>query len=103
MSYFKKHIFFCLNQRTNGEASCGDFSPENAFNHTKSCISEKGLAGAGQVRVSRSGCLGRCDKGPVCVVYPQGHWYQFVDTTDLDEIIEEELINNRPVKRLLLD
>jgi (2Fe-2S) ferredoxin len=34
------------------------------------------------------------------VVYPEGVWYRYVDATDIDEIIDEHLLHNRPVERL---
>ena len=47
MTYFKRHIFFCLNQRNKGEASCGDHHPEVAFDHCKKQVKSAGLAGPG--------------------------------------------------------
>ena len=40
MSYYQRHVFFCLNQRTNGEASCGDHDAQGAFDHCKSRVSD---------------------------------------------------------------
>jgi (2Fe-2S) ferredoxin len=34
------------------------------------------------------------------VVYPEAIWYRYVDTEDIDEIIEEHLIHGRVVERL---
>ena len=34
------------------------------------------------------------------VVYPEGVWYRYVDRQDIDEIIEEHLLHDRPVERL---
>jgi (2Fe-2S) ferredoxin len=36
------------------------------------------------------------------VVYPQGTWYTFVDQTDIDEIIDVDLVGGGIVKRLQL-
>jgi (2Fe-2S) ferredoxin len=36
------------------------------------------------------------------VIYPEGTWYRYVDTSDIDEIIEEDLLGGRRVSRLLL-
>jgi (2Fe-2S) ferredoxin len=36
------------------------------------------------------------------VVYPEAIWYTFVDTQDIDEIIESHLQNGKPVERLKL-
>ena len=61
---------------------------------------ELGLSGAGKIRVNQAGCLDRCEEGPVCVVYPEGTWYTYVDETDVDEIIESHLVDGNPVDRL---
>ena len=37
-SYYQRHIFFCLNQRENGEASCGDHDAQAAFDHCKTRV-----------------------------------------------------------------
>ena len=52
------------------------------------------------VRVNPSGCLDRCEEGPVIVVYPEEIWYTYVDKEDIDEIIEQHLINGKVVERL---
>jgi (2Fe-2S) ferredoxin len=38
----------------------------------------------------------------VAVVYPEAVWYTFVDTTDLDEIVERHLQHGEVVERLRL-
>jgi len=68
--------------------------------YAKKRVAELGLAGAGSIRVNSSGCLDRCEEGPVCVVYPEGVWYTYVDETDVDEIIESHLVGGKPVERL---
>ena len=75
---------------------------EAAFDHMKSRVKKLGLSGEGKVRINRSGCLDRCELGPVMVVYPQAVWYTFVDNDDIDEIIESHLLNDKVVERLLL-
>jgi (2Fe-2S) ferredoxin len=70
--------------------------------YAKERVKALGLSGPGQVRVNTAGCLDRCELGPVCVVYPEGVWYTFIDEVDLDEIIESHLINGKPVERLRL-
>jgi (2Fe-2S) ferredoxin len=71
VSYYKRHIFFCT-----------------------------GLAGKDGVRVNTSGCLDRCEEGPVAVVYPEGVWYTYVDKEDIDEIVDQHLVEGKEVKRL---
>jgi (2Fe-2S) ferredoxin len=102
MSYFKHHVFFCLNERDGGEASCAPRGAKAAFDHCKAKVKAAGLAGPGGVRVNKAGCMDRCAGGPVAVVYPEGTWYTYVDRDDIDEIVESHLKNGRPVERLLL-
>lgn len=102
MSYYRHHIFFCLNRRENGEACCGQHDAQGAFDHCKALVKAAGLAGPGGVRVNKSGCLDRCAGGPVAVVYPEAVWYTYVDNTDIDEIVASHLQHGKVVERLLL-
>ena len=99
--YFKRHIFFCLNERKNNEACCAQQNAQAAFDHCKTRVKELGLAGPGEVRVNKAGCLDRCAGGPVAVVYPEGVWYSYLDTSDIDEIVESHLKNGQVVQRLV--
>ena len=102
MSYYRRHIFFCQNDRENGENSCAHHGAQAGFDRCKSRVKGERLAGPGQVRVNRSGCLDRCAGGPVAVVYPEGTWYTYVDASDIDEIVDSHLKQGRVVERLLL-
>ena len=102
MSYYQRHLFVCLNQRANGEASCGDHDAQGAFDHCKARVKQLGLAGKGGVRVNKAGCLDRCAGGPVAVVYPEAVWYSWVDKSDLDKIVERHLRDGEVVERLVL-
>ena len=99
--YYTRHIFFCLNERKNGEECCAQHNAQAGFDHCKQRVKEAGLAGAGKVRVNKAGCLDRCAAGPVAVVYPEGVWYSYVDVQDIDEIVESHLKNGQVVTRLL--
>lgn len=102
MTYYARHIFFCLNQRDNGADACSVHNAQAGFERCKMRIKEAGLSGVGQVRVNKAGCLDRCAGGPVAVVYPEAVWYSFVDEADIDEIVESHLVNGQPVERLML-
>ena len=69
-------------------------------NYAKQRTKELRIAGEGGVRVNSAGCLDRCSEGPVCVVYPEAVWYTYADRADIDEIVDEHLVNGRPVARL---
>ena len=100
--YYQHHIFFCLNERANGEACCADHNARAGFDHCKSKVKAAGLAGPGGVRVNKAGCLDRCAGGPVAVVYPEGVWYTYVDSDDIDEIVSAHLQGGQVVERLRL-
>jgi len=100
-SYFQRHIFFCTNERQNGDACCAQHDALTAFEHCKAKVKAAGLSGPGQVRVNKAGCLDRCAAGPVAVVYPEAVWYSYVDASDIDEIVESHLKNGQVVQRLL--
>jgi (2Fe-2S) ferredoxin len=100
MSYYRYHVFFCTNLRTDGSACCQRCNAQAMRDHAKHRTKELGIAGRGQVRINTAGCLDRCSEGPVLVVYPDDVWYSYVDQQDIDEIIDEHLTHGRVVERL---
>ncbi len=100
MSYYERHVFFCCNQRQNGEACCNDKGASSMRDYAKKRVKDLGLSGPGKVRINQAGCLDRCEEGPCIVVYPEAVWYTYVDRADVDEIIEEHLKAGRVVERL---
>jgi (2Fe-2S) ferredoxin len=102
MSYYEHHVFFCCNQRDNGDNCCNDNGSQEMRAYAKDRIKELNLAGQGKVRVNQAGCLDRCDEGPVIVVYPDEVWYTYASRADVDEIIESHLVNGKVVDRLTL-
>jgi (2Fe-2S) ferredoxin len=100
MSHFNHHVFFCTNQRANGESCCNDHGAGTLRAYAKDRVKALGEQIPGKVRINMAGCLDRCADGPVMVVYPDAVWYTFVDQSDIDEIIDEHLIHGRVVERL---
>ena len=102
MGFYERHIFFCVNDRGPDaeRPSCNRCGSEAMRDHAKQRVKALGLAGPGKVRVNQAGCLDRCEQGPVCVVYPEGTWYTYVDESDIDEIVDSHLVRGVPVDRL---
>ncbi len=100
MSYYKCHVFFCCNQRNQGEACCNNHGAQQMRDYAKQQVKTLKLDGPGKVRINVAGCLDRCNEGPVLVVYPGEVWYTYVDREDIDEIINEHLRHGRVVERL---
>ena len=103
--YYAKHLFVCTNQRNNPcRKSCGDHGVgAEALDYLKNRAKKMGLMGKGKLRITQAGCLGRCDEGPIMVLYPQGRWYTYRNEADLQELLEKELANDQIVERLLID
>lgn len=100
MDFYTRHIFFCNNQRQDGKACCSQLDAERMYRYAKDKCRADGTMGAGKIGISESRCLGRCEHGPVAVVYPNNIWYQYIDEDDVDDIINEHLIGGKAVKRL---
>ncbi|NOR59211.1 MAG: 4Fe-4S dicluster domain-containing protein [Methanosarcinales archaeon] len=62
-------------------------------------IAAKGLTD--KVDVRTTGCHGFCECGPIALIYPQEIFYQGLSIDDIPEIIEQTIINNKTVDRLL--
>src|SRR5262245_49302784 len=88
MSYYLKHLFFCINQRENGKKCCAEVNAEHFCHYAKAKIRSIPEIPVESVRVSRAGCLGRCVLGPSLVIYPEGVWYSYRTEQDIDEIVE---------------
>jgi NADH:ubiquinone oxidoreductase subunit F (NADH-binding)/(2Fe-2S) ferredoxin/NAD-dependent dihydropyrimidine dehydrogenase PreA subunit len=56
---------------------------------------------SGTVEVVETGCNGFCALGPLLVVQPGGIFYVKLKPEDISEFVEEQIINNNPVERLL--
>jgi (2Fe-2S) ferredoxin len=99
---YQKHIFICVNQRQPGakRRSCGEAHGLQLVDAFKQKLKELDLPV--KLRAQKAGCLDICDFGPTLVIYPEGAFYVNVQLNDVDEIIHEHVINNRPVSRLLL-
>ena len=100
-SFYKYHVFFCLNQRDPG-ADAPELRELQCAGHAGACEKAREATrprGPGKVRINKAGCLDRCELGPAVVVYPEGTWYTYVDESDIDEIVDSHLANGKVVER----
>jgi (2Fe-2S) ferredoxin len=99
--YYARHVFCCTNTRPPGHprGCCMEKGSEKLRNYLKARAKEAGLK---DVRINAAGCLDRCELGPTMVIYPEGVWYTYRNTADLDEILQTHLIEGRRVERLML-
>ncbi|GAB4295237.1 MAG: NAD(P)H-dependent oxidoreductase subunit E [Ignavibacteriaceae bacterium] len=102
MKRFEKHIFVCENKRPDGhpKGCCADKGSIEIRSLFKKRLKELGLNP--YMRANSADCLDACEFGVTVLVYPEQIWYGSVKIEDVEEIIQEHLINNRPVERLLI-
>ncbi len=68
----------------------------------KNLIEEaKNFGVADKVQIVKTGCFGFCEKGPIVKVLPEDSFYVEVKPEDAKEIIAEQVVKGREVKRLL--
>lgn len=99
--YYQAHVFCCTNVRPPGHTRgcCAEKGAVKLRDHMKARAKELGLDA---VRVNIAGCLDRCELGPTLVIYPEGVWYSYRTTADLDEILTVHLRDGGRVHHLML-
>ena len=89
----KRHIVLC------GGTGCLSSNSKEIMGKFKTVLEEKGLSD--KVTVNLVGCFGFCSQGPFVKIYPENTLYRMVSEADVEEIVEQDIINNTIVERLL--
>jgi len=82
-------ILVCCNEREPGEAACANRGSKDLHKAMKDYVKSRGLQT--RLRVTRSLCLGLCEKGPNVCVMPDQAWYHAVKTEDVPAILERHV------------
>lgn len=88
-----KHVLVCTN------ADCADRGSLLLLTELRRLIKEESRHA--DIKVTRTLCMGRCGEGPTVAVYPDGIWYRGVTQADAQELVEEHLLGDRLVSRLV--
>ena len=81
------HIFVCTNDRNGTRKSCADQNSPLLKKVLKEEVGNRGWKN--HVRVSASGCMGLCGKGPNVIIYPQKIWFSEASIDDAGLIISK--------------
>jgi NADH:ubiquinone oxidoreductase subunit F (NADH-binding)/(2Fe-2S) ferredoxin/ferredoxin len=92
-SGFRAMLMVCAGT---GCVSSGSLSIRDALQKE---IEQRGLGE--EVKVVATGCNGFCAHGPICVVQPQGVFYQRLKIRDVKELVEQHFGEGRPLERLM--
>lgn len=71
--------------------------------HLRALLAQHGLDQPDHPQTTRCqlvNCLGVCHSGPILMVHPDGVLYQQVNEAKLRRIVEEHLLQDKPVKEL---
>ncbi len=95
-SPFVCHVCVCVNDRQGASKSCADGQSQLLKDCLKERVAQKGWKP--RVRVSQTGCMGLCQKGPNVMIYPQGIWFSEASLESADEILKtvEGLLTSAP-------
>ncbi len=85
-SPYAVHVFVCTNDRQGKRKSCADGNSPLIRKALNEGVAERGWKS--YVRVSQSGCLGLCAKGPNVILYPRKIWFSEVSEDDVADILD---------------
>jgi (2Fe-2S) ferredoxin len=97
----RRHIFLCCDQ-TNPKC-CDKERGIAAWDFLKRRLNTLGLSEQGGILRTKANCLRICEGGPIAVVYPEGTWYGACDPPVLERIVQEHLIEGRPVSAFIIE
>ena len=99
------HVFVCTGKSCSANDSAevrSAFERELKARELQYGKISKGCNPQGSVVLTECGSVGFCAIGAAVMIYPDGVWYAQVRASDVPEIVQEHIVNGRPVERLAL-
>ena len=84
---YHHHMFICSHERP-PDASRECCAAKESLALMKALKFAAKQEGVPSIRVQKSGCLGQCEKGISCVVYPEGVWYTLTGEENIPDLLE---------------
>ncbi len=101
MENYKARVMICAG------TGCMANGSMDVFHRFEEVVRQRGLSISVQLDhrptdyvLSRSGCQGFCQMGPLVTIYPEGIFYTKVKAADVEEIVDTTLIGGKLVERL---
>lgn len=90
---YKCYVLVCTFDRHGARKACEDGNGSEIRQLLKDEVRHRGWNK--EVRVSKTGCLNLCGKGPNVMIQPQNIWFSDVKEKDINKILEtiEEIIS----------
>ena len=88
-----KHVLVCVN------ADCAERGSVGLVDELRRKLKDAGHNR--EIKITKTSCMGRCGEGPTVVVYPDGIWYRGVVAADAGELVQEHLLGDRLLARLV--
>ena len=82
----KTHVFICTNG-PDRDGKCGSKGAEKLRQAVKTQLSAE--FAPGELRVNGAGCLGQCEQGIACVIYPQQNWTLNLKSEDSEFLVQK--------------
>ena len=87
---YNRQVFICTGPR------CAPGASEEIYKALKAELKKMNIDQK-SIRRAQAHCFGICQGGPLLVVYPEGIWYHHVTHEKLARIMDEHLLNGKPI------
>lgn len=87
-------------EHSNGHVGlhCGEKLGGDLYQEFRAGLDARGIT---DIQLSPNACAAQHKEGSMVMVYPDGVWYHLNDIAEVQEIIDQHLVGDQPVERLV--